>query len=417
MVHCPSCNVRRPAWSRGAWPEWAGSLIGIASGLVGADVLGEVFRGWWLAWALVTLPLGWFAGGVLGSTLDRILSALARRRRLSPRHRQDGSWWCVYCGSPSTSDASVCSDCGLHRPAWSWESWPAWTPFVIGIAAAPVGADVIGDAIGGPKPVWGLLVFPIGVFTGSVLVDLVNRSKIEWFKRARMTWRLASDDRARACRWFRAHCSPAGTDWVADEPWLHSARWFVVQRMRLEAGILRRAAGGDSAALDQLMRAAGYKAADDVPAHPQPLTWADSASKTPIFEEMRRAAAYRMRRKGAQNAGSELLLRLADSLEKEASDDPEAFDRRTRAAGFLVERLSSALRGLREADAEGGSAAVERLMAENDNGIWETARILPFVSHDPFRAMLVAAAGLRRSASLLEKMWVAELQRLQSSRR
>ncbi len=175
VIHCPSCNVRRPAWSRGAWPEWAGSIIGIASGLVGADVLGEVFRGWWLAWALVTLPLGWFAGGVVGSTLDRILSALARRRRPSPRHRQDGSWWCIYCGSPSTSDASVCSDCGLHRPAWSWESWPAWTPFVIGIAAAPVGADVIGDAIGGPKPVWGLLAFPIGVFTGSVLVDLVNR--------------------------------------------------------------------------------------------------------------------------------------------------------------------------------------------------------------------------------------------------
>ena len=238
-----------------------------------------------------------------------------------------------------------------------------------------------------------------------------------WFKRARMMWRLAGDDRARACRWFRAHCSPAGTDWVADEPWLRSARWFVVQRMRLEAGTLARAAGDDSAALDQLMTAAGYGTDDDVPAHPKPLNKADSASETPTVNRMRRAAAYRRRGKGAQRAGTELLLRVADSLEKEARDDPEAFDRRTRAAGFLAEHLWSAHRGLREADAEGGSAAVERLMAENDNGIWETARILPFVSHDPIRAMLAAAAGLERSASLLEKMWVAELRRLQCSRR
>jgi len=164
------------------------------------------------------------------------------------------------------------------------------------------------------------------------------------------------------------------------------------------------------------MRAAGYGTADSVPVHRKPLNKAESGPKTPIYEEMRRASAYGRRRKGAQDAGSELLLGLADSLEKEARDDPGAFDRRTRAAGLLVERLWSALRGLREAAAEGGLTAVERLMAENDNGIWETARILALVSHDPVRAMLAAAAGLERSASILERMSVSELQRHQSSR-
>ena len=238
---------------------------------------------------------------------------------------------------------------------------------------------------------------------------------IGWLQHRRMTWRLAHDDRARARRWFRAHCTRAGTECVATEPWLSSARRLVVHRMRLEASTLERAVGGDSVALDLLMQAPHYGGSTRGPAHRTKAPGeAHSTPRTPIFERMRRGAEHL--KKSGENEGAEELHLLADSLEREARDEPDAFDQRQRVLGLLVKRLLSVDKALRQADAKGGLVAAERLMGANDNGIWETAWFRPFVSDDPIRGMLAAAAGLERSASLLEKMRVIELRRLQSSR-
>jgi len=237
---------------------------------------------------------------------------------------------------------------------------------------------------------------------------------IGWLKHGRMTWRLAHDDRARASRWFRAHCSRARTEWEAAEPWLRAARRFVVKSMRLEAGTLERAVDGDYAALDRLMGAPNYGEFKRGPARQTNLRdKAHSTPQTPIFERMRRGAE--VLQEDGEDAGAEVLRRLADSLEKEARDEPAAFDGCQRVLGLLAQQLLSAVRELRQADAKGGLAAVERLMGASDNGIWEAAWFCPFVSDDPIRAMLAAAAGLERSASLLEQMRIVELRRLQSS--
>ena len=236
---------------------------------------------------------------------------------------------------------------------------------------------------------------------------------IGWLKHGRMTWRLAHDDRARACRWFHAHCSRVGTDGVATEQWLSSARRFVLHRMRMEANTLERAVGGDSVALDLLIQAPQHGESNRGPAYRTKLPGeAHSTPKTPIFERMRRGAEHL--RKSGENEGAEELRFVADALERQARDEPAVFDRCQRVIGLLVRRLMAVDRELRQADATGGLVAAERLMGANDNGIWETAWFRPFVSDDPIRAMLAAAAGLERSASLLEKMRVGELRRLQS---